>query len=356
MKALVTGANGLIGANLVRELLHAGYKVRALIRISSDVRSLNGLNIELAHGDVLDFASLPPVVAGCDVIFHCAAMFSYWGMDPQKMEHLAVEGSRNIIRAAHQAGVARLVLTSSSVVLGSSPRPLTLNEQNQLDEHDNAPYVLTKQMQEYRAFEYADELEIELVAVCPTMSIGPHGYRLGPSNGVIVSYLNDLTRATFAGGCNIVSVQDIAKGHLIAAQTGLAGERYVLGSENLEWSAIHRMISELCGISGPNWQANHTVSYVASGLAEVAATLTGKTPLTTRAQAQMIGRYYWYDHSKIAALGYQPQLARRAMAQAISWLVCSEHISREVRIGLHLSAEVYQARKQLQEREVTKGV
>jgi len=347
MKALVTGANGLIGANLIRDLLFTGHQVRALVRPTSNLRSLDGLDIEKVFGDVLHLDSLDEAAQGCDVIFHSAAMFSYWGMNAEQLENLAVDGTRNVINAAHTSGVPRLVLTSSSVVMGSSHRPLVLNEEHHLDDNDTAPYVIAKVLQEQNAFEYAADLGIELVAVCPTMSVGPHGYRLGPSNGLIVSYLNDLSRATFPGGCNIVSVNDVARGHIIAAEKGEPGERYVLGSENLKWSAIHQMISELCGIDGPYWQANHTVSYLASAMSEIAAKFTGKTPLTTRTQARMVGRYYWYDHAKIAALGYQPQSARSALAEAISWLVTSPHISRQVRMSLRISREVYQARKGL---------
>lgn len=355
MKALVTGANGLIGANLARELIHAGYQVRALVRPTSDLRSLQGLDIETVRGDVLHPDSLPEAVQGCDVVFHTAAMFSYWEMNAAELENLAIEGTRNVITAAGQAGVPRLVFTSSSVVLGSSDRPLVRNEENLLDSHDTAAYIISKVLQEQHAFEHAEDVDIELIAVCPTMTVGPHGYRLGPSNGIIVSYLDDASRATFPGGCNIVSVDDVARGHIIAAERGIPGQRYVLGSENLTWSAIHKMISELSGIAGPYWKTNHTVSYLAASMTELAAKLSGEIPLATRTQAQMVGRYYWYDHGKIAALGYQPKSARLALAEAISWLAASPHISRKVRMSMQLSREVYEARKILTETDATIG-
>ena len=141
MRVLVTGANGLIGANLIRELLISGHQVRALVRPDSDVSSLNGLDIEKVSGDVLHVDSLNGVAQGCDVIFHCAAMFSYWEMNARDLEILAVDGTRNVINAAYASGVARIVLTSSSVVLGSTSRPLVLDEEHCLDEHDNAPYA-----------------------------------------------------------------------------------------------------------------------------------------------------------------------------------------------------------------------
>ncbi len=347
MKALVTGANGLIGANLTRELIHAGYTVSALVRSTSDMRSLQGLSIKTVIGDVLDASSLSAAIQDCDIVFHTAAIFSYWGKKASELEHLAIEGTRNIISAAAESGVSRLVFTSSSVVMGSSNRPLVRNEGHHLDQHDTAAYIISKALQEQYAFEHAEDKGIELIAVSPTMTIGPHGYRLGPSNGIIISYLNDVSRATFPGGCNIVSVDDVARGHIIAAEKGTPGQRYVLGSENLTWDSVHKIISALCGIPGPYWKTNHTVSYLAATMAEISAKLSGEAPLTTRTQARMVGRYYWYDHDKIASLGYHPKSARRALAEAISWLSTSPHISRKIRMSLQLSPEVYQARKNL---------
>lgn len=343
-RVLVTGANGLIGANLVRELLYDGHEVRALVRPTSDMRSLAGLEVNVVYGDVLEADTLDAALSTCDMVYHTAAVFTYWG-DQAQLEKLAIEGTRNVIDAAHRAGITRVVVTSSSVVFGSSSRPLVRNEQDRLDDQESAHYIHTKDAQERSAFEYADYLGLELIAVCPTMSVGPHGYRLGPSNGAIVAYLSDVLRPTFPGGCNIVSVKDVARGHIIAGAHGQPGERYCLGSENLEWSEIHRIISELCGLPEPYWNANHTISYLAASAYELTARLTRKPPLTTRTQARMVGRYYWYDHKKASALGYRPRPARRALAEAVAWLASSEHISRQVRTTLRLSREVYDARK-----------
>ena len=347
MKALVTGANGLIGANLVRELIRGGHKVRAFLRTTSDRRSLAYLPVEIVAGDVLDLDSLYDATRGCDVLFHAAAVFSY-SETSAALERLAIEGTVNAIKAAHSHGVRRIVLTSSSVVLGSSNRPLVRNEEDRMDDRETVPYIRSKGLQERAAIDHADKLGIDLVTVCPTVTVGPHGYRLGPSNGIIVSYLNDISRATYPGGCNIVSARDVAKGHVLAAQKGIAGQRYVLAAENLRWSSIHHMISELCGVSGPNWEANHTVSLLAAAAWEFASKLARTSPLTTRDQARMVGRYYWYEHEKAAQLGYRPRSARDALAEAIAWLSASHHISRQTRTTLRLSPEVYQAKKALE--------
>ena len=347
MKALVTGAAGLIGANLVRTLLRGGHQVRAFVRAASDRRSLDGLAVEIHCGDVLDLESLCSAARDCDVLFHAAAIFSYEGTHVAELEHLAVEGTINAIHAAHSAKVRRVVLTSSSVVFGSSNRPLIRNEQDQPDGRDPVPYIMAKQAQEHAAFEHAERLGVKLVAVCPTLTVGAYGHKLGPSNGAIVAYLSDPSKATFPGGCNIVSVSDVVQGHVLVAQKGRPGERYLLGSENLRWSSIHRTISELCGIAGPSWQANHTTSMLVAAAAELICSVTRTPPLTTRAQARMVGRYYWYEHKKAEALGYHPRPARTALAEAIAWLSASSQITRALRTTLKLSREVFEAKHAL---------
>src|SRR5882724_154817 len=251
MRILVTGASGIIGANLVRELLADGHEVRAFVRQKSDLRSLHDLEIQIVVGDVLQPDSLASAAEGCDLLFHAAAVFSYWSHTADELTKIAVEGTINTVQAARRTGVRRVVLTSSSVVLGSSDTAKVVrDEMGEFNETD--AYSIAKAKQERAGFAHAEKLGVELVAVCPTMSVGPYDYRLGPSNAIICAYLNDPFKVTFPGGINVVSVRDVARGHILLAESGRPGWRYVLGSENLEWSAVHRAISELCGIPGPN--------------------------------------------------------------------------------------------------------
>jgi dihydroflavonol-4-reductase len=347
MKALVTGANGLIGANLIRELLAQEYEVRAFVRRSSDLSSLAELPIEISYGDVRAGETLLPAIQGCDLVFHTASVFAYWGVTASDLESTAVEGTLQVLEACRTAGVRRVILTSSSVIFGSSIRPGLLNETSHLDDQDAPAYIHAKLKQEKAAFERAAELALELVAVCPTIVVGPNDVHLSPSNSIILTYLNDPFKLTYPGGCNIVSVRDVARGHILAAKSGRNGAGYLLGSENLEWSAIHRTISELCGVPGPFYQTNHTGSYLAATAAELQAWFTQSRPLTTRAQATMVGRYYWYSHDRMSALGYSPMSARRAMAEAIAWLVASKHVPQNLRITLQLSREVHAARQSM---------
>lgn len=343
MRVLVTGATGIVGSNLVRALLDAGYKVRVLLRPTSDMRSLAGLGIERCEGDVLEPRSLLASARGCSLIFHAAALFAYWGQTAEDLRDLAVRGTRNILQAARHAGVGRVIVTSSSVVLGSSGTPRVLNEAAAFEDPDPPAYTLSKIKQEAAAFEIGAELGLDIVAVCPTLAIGPHDYRLSPSNAYIVNYFNDPFRSTFLGGCNFVSARDVAAGHILAAERGTAGCRYILGSENLTWRQAHELMSDLGGTFGPSLALNHTASYLAAMAAEVAARLAGSRPAATRDEAKMATRFYWYDHERIASLGYRPMPARQALAEAIAWLLGRHYMADSVMEKLTLSSDVIAA-------------
>lgn len=349
MRALVTGASGLIGSNLCRALLRRGHDVRALVRKNGDLSAIRGLPVETMEGDVLDPSTLVPAAAGCQVVFHAASVFSYWGADECRLESTAVDGVNHMLAVAKAAGVERFVLTSSSVVCGSSGHAVSRNEESSHSEsEENPPYFRSKLAQEQKARQLAAELDLDLVIVNPCITVGPHDTKLSPSNAIIVAYLSDPFRSTFAGGCNIVSVRDVAEGHVLAAEKGRRSERYLLGSENLEWSLIHRMIAELCGVPAPSMYANHTTSFLAATMHELWAQWTGTKPLTTRAQAKMVGRFYWYSHAKAASeLGFLPRPARQALAEAIAFLIRSPHVSPELRRAMAPGKEVYDAQIQL---------
>jgi dihydroflavonol-4-reductase len=340
VKALVTGSNGLIGSNIVRALLSRGHQVRGLVRGTSDLRSILGLDLDQLQGDVLDRGSLEVAMTGCDVVFHTAGIFSYWGHDEQELEAVVLEGTRNALEAAAEAGVARFVLTSSSVSCGSSTRPEPRDERDQLRDTDAPPYYLMKARQEREALDLANELGLDLVAVCPTITMGGPDYRLLPSNAIIVNYLSDPFSFTFPGGCNVVHVEDVAVGHLLVAERGERGERYLLGSENMTWADIHQTIADLCGVRGPTLTTTLTAAYLAASAMELAARWTKKAPTSTRAEAKALGRYYWYRSDRAEALGYRPRSSRRALADAIAWLIESPHVSPALRARLHPIDEV----------------
>ncbi|GGU65829.1 NAD-dependent dehydratase [Streptomyces albospinus] len=345
MKACVTGASGLVGGQVVRALSGAGHEVRALVRQSGDTRQLHALGVPVVHADLRAPATLRPAFEGCDTVFHCAAVFAYWDVTREELARANVAGTRDVLQAAAGAGVRRVVVTSSSVTCGSSDGPASLDENGMPGEEYLPDYFLTKLEQERTALALGTELGLEVVAACPTIVVGGPDWRLVPSNALLTRYLADPLRTTYPGGCNIVSVRDIAEGHVLLAERGTAGERYLLGGENWAWRTIHQTVSELCGTHGPWATATHTGAYVAATLAEIRAVLSARTPATTRAEARTMGRHYWYRHDKAAALGYRPRPARQALAEALGWLVTSPHVPDRIRSVLRPHPEVMGTRE-----------
>jgi len=345
MRTLVTGATGLVGANLARALLRQGDAVRVLLRPESTATALDGLPVERVIGDVLTPSTVRTAAADCGVIYHCATAFAYWGDNAHELKRVAVEGCRNVVSAAQAAGVRRVVLTASSIIFGSSEEP------RGRDEHDTwtpdepvSPYFAAKVAQWREFCRAARRARVHLVAVCPTVTVGAHDHRLNPSNAIILNYLNDPLRTTFPGGVNVVAADDVAHGHMLAARLGRPGGCYILGGENLTWSQLHHLIAELAGVPGPVLQATHVSSYLAAAGWELYARVTGRRPPVTRHEARMVGRFYWYHHKRATALGYDPRGARDAVACALSWLVASPHLSAATRRTLRVSDEVYAAR------------
>ncbi|SEG91799.1 dihydroflavonol-4-reductase [Nonomuraea solani] len=332
MKAAVTGASGLVGGHVVRAFARAGHDVRAVVRATSRTRELAGT--ELAVADLGRPARLRAAFEGCDVVVHCAGAFSY----AEDTREVNVAGTEAVLLAAADAGVNRLVVTSSSVTCGAGE-----DDDPVLD--GMPAYFAAKAEQEALALRLAGELALEVVVACPTVVIGGPDHRLVPSNALLVRYLLDPLRTTFPGGGNLVAARDVGDGHLLLAEHGVPGRRYLLGGENLTWRRIHELVSELCGTHGPGLTATHTSAYVGASVLELAARLTGGPALSTRAEAATIGRRFWYGHERAAALGYAPMPVRRALAGALSWLITSDHVPRPVRAWLRPLPEVYEARE-----------
>lgn len=344
MKALVTGANGLVGSALVRALLRAGHDVRAFVRPTADLATLQGLAPDRHVGDVRDHAAVTRAASGRDVIFHTAVPFHY-GQDPAGHLHeVATVGTTAVLRAARATGVDRVVVTSSSVVFGHATGPTVFDESAGLAASAGQPsYVAAKIAQDAATLDRAADLGVDVVLACPAVAIGPTAGPLGPSNAIVVQYLADPWRSTFRGGIDIVAVADVAAGHVLVAEHGATGRHYLLGGDNLAWRDLHDLVAELAGVGPPTWTATHTAAWMGAAIEEARARVGGRKPLVTREEAGMVGRWYWYDHARATRLGYRPRPAREALAATIAWLAASRHVSREVRATMHLHPDVVAA-------------
>ncbi len=229
---LVTGANGFLGSNLVAALANRGAAVRALHRSTSDLRALAGLRYEDAVGDVLDETSLRAAMAGCDLVFHVAAVADYWRTPVERLYRVNVEGTRNVVRAAVAAGVRRVVLTSSVASLGVPPRGELLNERSQFNlPPEHFPYGHSKAEAEQVARTEAGDA-LELIIVNPAVILGPRDLHF-ISGSIIKEVYQHRVPICPPGGTNYISVNSVVAGELAAAEKGRPGQRYILGGVNL---------------------------------------------------------------------------------------------------------------------------
>ena len=356
MRALVTGANGLLGANLVRELLARGHEVRAMVRRSSNVQGLAGVGVPLVYGDVRVADELKSAAEDCDVIFHTAAVFAYWGYTRDVMMETATSGIVNALDAAKAVGVKRVVLTSSTSVFGGSDGPKVLDENAPLNEKGVPDYFVSKAIQERAAFEHAEKIGIPLVVANPSVFIGPYDYRPSASLATVTGYLGDPLKLSYPGGVSIVHAADVAIGHILLAERGNPGEHYVIAAENVTWREVHETISELCGVPRPRFNVTRGPAIAAASLMELASKVTRKPPLATRDLAMQTGRYFWYSNAKIARLGFLPRSMRQTLTQTIAWLMLSPHLSDKQRAKLQPHEDVLQAMRQARVAERLKGV
>jgi dihydroflavonol-4-reductase len=339
VKVAVTGATGLVGGHVAAALRGRGHDVTVLVRRRSSPPD----GYRVVQGDVGSRRDLDQLLGGMDGLVHCAAPYSY-ELSAEELTAAHVKGTRSILEAAAEAGVRRVVVTSSSVTCGSSAGPDVVDEMHRPGWEFMPAYFQAKADQEDLALTFGGVLGLDVVVACPTVVLGGPDRRLVPSNAVLARYLIDPTRSTFPGGCNVVSAPDVGVGHALLLESGQSGARYLLGGQNLRWRELHELVSDLAGVSGPYLEMDAGTARGAAMASELWARLTGSSALVTEEETRTVGRFYWYDHSRAAVLGYAPAGARPTVALALSWLLASSHLPRWVREGLRPSDEVRGAR------------
>ncbi|MCX6587216.1 MAG: SDR family NAD(P)-dependent oxidoreductase [Acidobacteria bacterium] len=314
---LVTGASGFVGWHVARQLAEAGTPVRALTRGRNPVRELPaqyGERFEVVTGDLQDRASLDGAVAGCGVVYHVAADYRLWSPEPGELYRSNVEGTRNLLAAARAAGVERVVYTSTVGCihfveggLGEESLPVGLEEMT-------GHYKRSKFLAERVALEFAGE-GFPVVIVNPTAPVGDHDFKPTPTGQTLVDFLNGRMPAYLDTGLNVVDVRDVARGHVLAAERGRVGERYILGSENLTLREIFAALGE-----PPRWRVPYGVAYLAALVSTGWAAMTGQAPRAPLEGVKMAGKKMWVTHAKAAKeLGYAPAPARVGLERAAAW-------------------------------------
>ncbi len=317
--ALITGINGLLGSNLARALLREGYRVRGLVRPTSDLRSIRDCDIELLHGDVRDQASVERAVEGADVVFHTAAIISYWRKERDLMFAVNIEGTRHVVDASLAARVRRFIHTSSIAALPLRTPTSVVTEESQHDgEFLDVGYRIAKYRSEQIVLD-AVTRGLDAVILNPSIIMGPGDYRFHGGRMIKDVYAGRIFYAP-PGGSSVVSVEDVTKAHVAALRTGRTGERYILAGENLTYREIFRTSAEVVGGIPPLFTVPAPVVKGIAAFSEMIAPLFGMRPWINRELVAGVEIRKQYSSEKARReLGFSPKGLRETMQETFDW-------------------------------------
>jgi len=320
MRALVTGASGFVGAAVARALLAQGWEVRALVRPASDRTNLKNLPVAIALGDLADAPSLAPALSGCEALFHVAADYRLGAPDPSQLYRTNVEGTRHLLSAAVQAGVKKIIYTSSVATMGI-PVDGTPGD-------ERTPASLEAMIGHYKRSKYlAEQVVLEAAAagtpaviVNPSTPVGPGDVKPTPTGQLVLDAAAGRMPAYVDTGLNIVHVDDVAAGHLLAFHRGQLGERYILGGEDMTLRQILGYIAQRVGRKPPRVRLPYAAVLPIAYLAEAIAKVTGKSGRITLEGVRMSRKYMFFSSAKaVRELGYRWRPPSEALGDAVNW-------------------------------------
>ena len=320
MKALVTGATGFIGSSLVRELLKDGVEVRILVRKNSNTKNIDGLNLERAYGDIRDKESVKAALKGCDTFYQTAALYESWGHDKKEYYDINVEGTKTALTAALEQGVGKVVYTSSIAALGAHGRDRLAKEDAEFNTwKTKSHYCISKYLGEVEAMKVCKN-GLPMVVVNPGVVIGVRDIRPTPSGRYIVNLLNRKTPGYIDGGANYVDVEDVARGHVLAAQKGRIGEKYILGNENLSTKDFFKLVGEVAGVEPPKMKFPYTAALATAYVSQFIAKVTRKPPVVTPPEIRLASKYAYFDSSKaVKELRFPQTPIKTTVEKAVKW-------------------------------------
>jgi dihydroflavonol-4-reductase len=321
-KVLVTGAAGFIGSHVVRELLDDGVAVRALLLPGERTDNLKGLDVELVRGDILDRRSIAKAMKKIDTLFHLAAIYSIWMKDWGRIYEVNCQGTRNTLWSAMDAGVKRVVYTSSIAACGVSPGRELSNEDTPFNQYDlGSHYVLTKYLSQQEAIAFADN-GLDLVVVNPAFPFGPRDIAPTPTGQIIIDILKGKNMFSFRGGICIVDVRDVARGHVLAARRGKRGRKYILGNVNVTMRDFMKMVYRTAG-----FRMRPLIPLPVSmlGLSSRAFKLwsdrvSNRAPLTTPVEVKYSSQHLFFDNERACRdLGLTLTPVEESLRDSIEW-------------------------------------
>jgi dihydroflavonol-4-reductase len=321
MTTLVTGASGFVGSAVARTLAARGHDLRLLVRPTSDLTNVRDLKAELVTGDLTDPASLARAAAGCRYVFHVAADYRIWVPDPDAMLRANVDGAVAMVRAAAAAGAERIVHCSSVAALGQIGDGTSADEDTPTNQADFVGiYKRSKYLAERAVLDLARTESLPVVVVNPAAPVGPRDIKPTPTGKMILDAAAGRVPAFIDTGLNIVHVDDVAEGHVLAMEKGRIGERYVLGGNNMLLKDVLALVAQVVHRRPPTIRLPEAVVWPAAFVMEKLAGVTGIAPMMTRDHLKMARKKMFFSSAKATReLGYHPRPVRIAVEDAVAW-------------------------------------
>ncbi|HEY6931275.1 MAG TPA: hopanoid-associated sugar epimerase [Thermoanaerobaculia bacterium] len=317
---LVTGGTGFVGAHVVRALLARDRAVRCLVRSGSRRDNLEGLRVEIAAGDLADLSSLRAALRGVDTLFHCAADYRLFAKDPPEIYAANVGGTQNILQAAFDAKVARIVYTSSVGALGRTADGSPANEATPVSRGQMTGHYKKSKFDAERVAESWAKRGLPVVIVNPSTPVGELDIKPTPTGQMIVDFLSRRMPAYVDTGLNLIDVRDVAEGHILAAERGRVGEKYILGHRNMTLKEILDVLSRQTGLPSPRVRVPHWIPMVAASLDTAAARLTGRVPRIPLDGVRMSRYRMFFDSTKaVRELALPQSPVEEALGRAVVW-------------------------------------
>jgi len=317
---IVTGSTGFIGNALVRELLRRGKEVRALVRSTSDISSLEGLEIEKAVWDIHNTDSLMKAFRGADTVYHLAAMISIMPGDWALIRNTNLEGTRKVIDACLKCGVKRLVYTSSIHALKETPVGTVIDENMPFEPNSNrGEYDRSKALASLEVIEAAKD-GLDSVVVCPTGVVGPYDFRISAITQTFIDFAGSKMKMTINGAYDFVDVRDVAVGHIMAAEKGKTGQYYILSGERVTMDEMMSMLSEVSGVQPPKYKVPTWLAKTAGIFTPVYYKLANKTPRFTIYSINTLQSNSYISSEKASKeLGYNSRPVRKSIEDTFDW-------------------------------------
>ncbi|AUM11351.1 SDR family oxidoreductase [Ketobacter alkanivorans] len=332
-KALVTGAAGFIGSHVVDQLTAKGIDVRAAVLPNERTHNIDHYQPEIVRGDMLDKDFVKEIVKDVDTVFHLAAVYATWMPDWKPLWEVNMQGSRNVLWACMNAkNVKKVVYTSSLSAIGLLPGRAASNETTPFNQYDALPYILSKYLSQQEALDFAEQ-GLNLTVVNPAFPFGPGDVAPTPTGGIIMKMIEGGARFSFPGGFNLVDVRDVAAGHILAAEKGRQGEKYILGNENVTGEEFSKICAEILGKSDRVIPLPGMLVEGGAQLAQfIADNITHSKPYIIPKELKYASQFAFMDCNKARKeLGYNPRDVRISLRDSIAWFQSAEFQNTQTR-------------------------